>query len=1121
MSIVKYCVTHRRIVLSRGILFMGLLLVVPVSWSQINTGRIIGSIFDASGAAIPGVEVRATNEETGVVTTTQSVTAGDYLLNFLVPGKYRVEAEKEGFQKAVQLGVIVNAGGIARIDTHMVVGEIRQTVEVTINPIAVSTETSELSQTFSAKELDRLPNIDRNPLYQMNLMPGANNDRGSGNNGTNGGENGSAIGQTRMQLASLGGTQVNTNSVFIEGTYNREAQNAYIAVLPPMEAVQEIQVYTGKYNAEYGFSGSAVVNVVTRSGTNELHGAAFEFLRNHSTDARNFFDETKTPFRRNQFGGAIGGPIKKNKLFFFADYQGTYLRTSDAGITSAPTDRMYKGDFSELYDPSHPPDGAGNTWGQLYDPFTRKFDAQGKVIGATPFPGNIIPRDRWDAVSGKMNDDFVFGKANRPGIESNLYHTLRNAQTVHQADGRLDYNHSEKDRFFFRYSNLKATLDYLSSVNRFWQGGEADSDTLNQNMQLTYLRTFSPSKMNEFRVAYNRTNVTTSAKSMEKEWNNFYGMKNGNLGDPITQGIVEFTGLDPIHNIGDPDWVAFIIGNTISATENFTWVKRRHNMKFGTNINWLENTSADTIGGDSPRGTLGFDAAMTSYDGNAAPYAYPSFLLGTMVSSSRARFVNGWPYQTYWQNAWYAQDDFKVLPSLTLNLGLRYELITRPIERFNRQSNWDIRTNQLVVATKDNRSPALQLDKNDWGPRVGFAWTPDQGKTSLRGGYGISYWTAYQSGPLTILGLTYPNYAKDVFLAKNNLTPSLSLQRDGIPIAAAHYDPSGNLIIPDGALIRGVDYAWRNQRVDQTSLNLEREIRPGMIMDIGYLSVRGRYNNHKTNINLAPPGPANEDFNLRRPLHDKYPGLGDVPIQFSAMDSYYDALTARLTANISKYIFLNASYAHGRNFSPSQGNHDSSNIDPNNINQYYGPTPQDIPHIFNAQAVFELPVGRGQAVLANMNPVLDHILGGWQYSGLIHLRSGTRFGVTSPVSRLNNGQGNRPDRIKDGNLPSGERTLERWYDTTAFVNHLEAQTYGNAGSNPLFADGQAQLDSSFFKTFKITERQALQFRVDMFNTFNHPDFNPPRARVGSSSNGRVTSTSIDGRRMQFGLRYSF
>src|ERR1700730_15412229 len=1020
-----------------GLLFAIILLVCSaISSAQINTGKISGFVTDASGALVTNVPVTATNDATGVVTRTVTTDTGEYLLNFLVPGTYRVESEKSGFQKAVRSGVVVDAGGTNRVDFSLRVGDTGQTVEVQANTVNIATETSELSQNFSHQELDSLPNLDRNPLFQMNLMPGANNEAGSGNYGSNGGENGSAIGQSRPQLASIGGVDANANSIYIDGVPNREPQNAYISLTPGIEGVQEVQVYTGKYNAEFGFSGSAVVNVTTKSGSNELHGAAFEFLRNEATDSRNYFGSNapNTPFRRNQFGGAVGGPILKNKLFFFGDYQGTILKTSTTKFATAPTAKMLTGDFSELYVPGQV-DDARNTYGQIYDPNTRVFDASGNVVSATPFAGNIIPQTRWDAASKAMNAADIFGVANLPGISNNLRYLSNNNQTAHQADGRLDFDRTSNDRIFFRYSVLDATNAFTTNVNQFFQDANVNSQTFDQNMQVSDLRTLGLTKTNEVRLAFNRSNVRTGLASQSQNWNNSFGIPNGNLSnDAATQGLAEFN-MQGIPSIATPDRVGYIVSNTISVTDNFTWSKGNHLIKIGANINHVVDVSADTIGGDDPRGTLTFSEAMTSYEGigyngggnpaNALavqPIGYASFLLGTMTSSARAHFVGGAPYQSYWQSAWYAQDDFKVLPSLTLNIGLRYELISRPVERHNRESNWDTRTNQLVVATSGNRSPGLALDHNDWGPRVGFAWTPDRGKTSVRGGYGVSYWMAYWSGPLTILGLTYPNYAKEVLLTPNNLTPSLQLSQNGLPLANAQYDSSGKLVIPNGALIRGADYNWRNQRVDQATLNVEREIRPGMILDIGFVNVRGLNNNHSTNINQAPPTPPGTDYNTERPLFGRYPQLGDIPISQSIANSRYDALTARFTANIGKSMSVNASYAHGRNFS------NGYNLDQTNINQYSGPTPQDIAHIFNSQFTVELPFGRGRHYLGDANRFVDTLLGGWQFAGLLHIRSGARFDVTNngDSTSLNNGQVNRPDRIANGTLSNP--TVNAWFD---------------------------------------------------------------------------------------------
>ena len=1095
--------------------FLVFFLLPQLMLAQMNTGKISGTVSDSSGASVEEAQVRAIEDATGSVTEVRSAKDGTYLLNFLLPGTYRIEVIKQGFQQENTSGVIVNAGGNLRMDMPLRVGSTAEIVQVAADPIAVATETSELSQTFSFKQIDALPNIDRNPLYQLNLMPGANNDSGSGNYGSNGNENGSAVGQTRPQLASLGGVDANANSVYIEGVFNREPQNAYIGLTPPIEGIQEVQVYTGKYNAEFGFSGSAVVNVVTKAGTNQFHGALFEFLRNNATDAKNYFATATTPFQRNQFGGAVGGPVFKDKFFFFGDYQGTRFHTSTPEFTSAPTERMITGDFSELYDPTQPRDSAGNEYGQLYDPFTRTFDpTTGAVAGATPYAGNIIPVAEWDPASKNINDAKVFGVANLPGISNNLYYLGTVKQNVDQGDGRIDFTASERQRIFYRYSVLNSVTDNSSSINQFYQDGNADSVTRNQNMQLSDMFTFSPTRMNELRFGYSRSNVHTSNKSLNANWNNTFGIPNGNLGDAATQGLAEFPNFQGVHNVAQPDWVGYVISNTVSGVDNYTWMHGKHSIKLGLNLNHVQDVSADTIGGDDPRGSLTFDPAMTSYDGNNAPYSYPSFLLGTMTSTTRARFVKGAPFQSYWQNAWYVQDDYKVLPSLTLNLGLRYELITRPIERYNRESNWDQATESLVVATPGNRSPGLDLDKNAWGPRVGFAWSPDRGKTSLRGGYGVSNWMAYWTGPLTVLGLTYPNYAKASVLTPNNLTPTLLLSKDGIPVPTAVTDGAGNIVIPDNAVIRGVEAGWRAQSVDQKTLNVEREIRPGMILDIGYLGVRGRHNLHVQNINQAPPSTnPNNDFQTQRPLYNLYPGLGDLPISVSRADTFYNALTVRFAAKVGRDLDVNASYAHGRSFA------DGNNIDQNNIHQYQGPTAQDIAHIFNAETSYALPVGRGKMFLNHGNRLVDTLLGGWEYSALLHMRSGVRFDVSSGVSHLNNGQGNRPDRIGNGEL--SHPTIARWFDTAAFIDHQAEGTYGNAGVFPLHGDDQIQLDSSLAKTFHLFERANLEFRADAFNTFNHPDFGTPDATVGDGGEGQVTSTSVDNRRMQLSLRLTF
>ena len=356
----------------------------------------------------------------------------------------------------------------------------------------------------------------------------------------------------------------------------------------------------------------------------------------------------------------------------------------------------------------------------------------------------------------------------------------------------------------------------------------------------------------------------------------------------------------------------------------------------------------------------------------------------------------------------------------------------------------------IVRRSGNDRDPSLNLDKGDVGPRLGLAWSPDKEKTSVRAGFGISYWQAYWSGPLTILGLTYPNYAKQQFLTPNNLTPSLLLSRDGIPLATAVYDSNGNLEIPANAVIRGTNANWQSQQVAQTTVNLQREIAKNMLVDIGYLGVRGLHNNHGTNINEAPPQLPGVDYNLARPLANEYPQLGDLQVQFSNAASWYDALTARFVGRFGKGFTLSASYAHGRSF--QNGN----NIDPTNLYQYYGPTTQDIAHLFSAQLTYELPVGKGRQFLPNANKIVDAVVGGWDYSAFITIRSGLRFDVTSTVSLLNNGQANRANRTCSGTISNPN--VNQWFNTSCFTDDLVPDTYGNAGINPLYTDGLQQVD---------------------------------------------------------------
>lgn len=1107
------------------------LLVCPCALrAQMNSGTIAGFVSDPSGASIPEAAIVATDVATHTATRAVTLPDGNYLLNYLVPGTYEIQISKSGFITSVETNVEVTAGHTVRLDFKLTVGQVQQSVQVQANAVAVDTENSEEKYTFGSTTLEALPNIDRNPLFQLNLMPGASNGPSTGNFGTNGGEDGSAVGLTNPQLAAFGGMDANANTIYIEGIPAREPQNGYIGLVPPEDDVEELDVYTGKFDAEYGFSASGVINVVTKSGTNKFHGDAFEYLENDKLNAIPFFATSATPFKRNQFGGSVGGPIMKDKLFFFANFQRTPDLQANPVIASAPDALMYGGNFSELYDPSQGTDAAGNTYGQLYNPYTRVFDAQGNQVSVQPFSGNIIPPSLWDPVAKNMAAAQVFGLANRPGIANNFYYLNDIRQYSNQGDGRVDYSVSDTTKMFFRYSALGASLTNPPTVNPFIENS-ANSNTYNQNMGFTLSHSFSTSQMNEIRLGYNRTNVNTSNNTLGKPYNDLFGIPNGNPAGAGTEtGLAEFVGVGPYSTLSQPDWIAFIVSNTLSLSDSFTWVKGKHTLKFGAMINHVEDTSADTIGGDDPRGGFYFSPSTTSYNGSAADFAFPAFLLGTPVESARTQFDYGFPYQTYWEEGYYAQDDIHVTRSFSLNLGLRWEYWTLPVERFNRQSNWNTQTNVLAVASGSDRSPGVNPDHGDIEPRIGFAWSPDHGKTSIRGGWGISYWQNYwgfspngvdnggggAQSLLTVLGATYPYYVRQEFLTPNSLTPSLTITGNGLPAALAEKNGQGAFVIPPGQFIRGVAHNWKNQKVSQYSLDIQRQLTSKLMVDLGYIGVYGGNNPVTININQAPPSTINGiNYNINRPLYSEYPNLFDIPISESISSSSYNALTATVRGSVGKNLLVFGTFAYSRTFS------NGFNINPLAINQYYGPTQADIPIIFNAQIEYQLPFGHGQTHFSNAGPLLNGVIGGWGTSAFLSFHGGPPFTVNSPTSLLNNGQSNRPDIVGGCNPNLSNRTLTEWFNTSCFANDLVPGTYGSEGTNVVRADGLQQVNFSIFKNFSFAERLNLQFRADFQNLFNHPNYGLPDLTVGDPAMGSVTSASVNARIIQLGLKLSF
>ncbi|MGA8100963.1 MAG: hypothetical protein WB869_02340, partial [Candidatus Acidiferrales bacterium] len=437
--------------------------------------------------------------------------------------------------------------------------------------------------------------------------------------------------------------------------------------------------------------------------------------------------------------------------------------------------------------------------------------------------------------------------------------------------------------------------------------------------------------------------------------------------------------------------------------------------------------------------------------------------------------------------------------------------------------------NVLQVASGSDRSPAVNPDSTDVEPRIGFAWSPD-GKTSIRGGWGISYWQNYwgfspngvnnggggAQSLLTVLGATYPYYVRQEFLTPNSLTPTLTITANGLPTALAETNGQGGFLIPPGQFVWGVAHNWKNQTVQQYSLDFQRQLTSKLVVGVGYLGVYGGNDPVTININQAPPSPINGiNYNLNRPLYSEYPNLFDIPISESIGSSSYNALTATARGTVAKNLVVFAAFAYSRTFS------NGFNTNPLAISQYYGPTQADIPLIFSAQLEYQLPFGKGQSHFSDAGRALDAVIGGWGASAFITIHDGPPFTVLSPVSLLNNGQANRPNVVSGCNPNISNRSLGEWFNTACFVNDLIPGTYGNEGTNVVRADGLQQVNLSLFKNFNFAERLKLQFRADFQNLFNHPNYGLPDLTVGDPAMGAVTSATVNARIIQLGAKLSF
>ena len=1111
-----------------------LLPAAPYAAAQSTTADILGSVTDVSGAAIPNAQVTLTNLDTKVTQTTQTTGAGDYTFTQLGPGNYSVQVVENGFKTFAVPSIALAAGDRAREDAKLEIGSQAQTVQVTSQTPALQTDTSALSSTITEQAVQDLPLNGRNYINLAQITPGAN--EGPGNGLTSG-----ARPDDRRQTSqvSINGQSEIINDELIDGLDNNERIIGTIGVRPSIEAIREINVESNSYTAEVGRTAGGVINIITKSGSNAFHGSAYEFFGNDIFDATPFqfgAHNPKPKLRQNQFGGSIGGPIVKDKVFFFGDYEG--LRQVIGGNPNksfVPTqdnyNTLHSGNMAAItaLADGGPIDPVGLDYALLYP----APNAPG-VTGANGVP-----------ISG--------GFVSSPAI-------TRRSDT---ADGRVDWQIDQKDLIFGRYTYNRVPSNFpgylpitnVAGVNVAPGGaifnffGAAKDDA--QNAQINYVRTISPSLLLQLGFGYTRINNQSFPLNYGTAVNTAFGQPGINL-DTTTSGLSP-TSINGYADLGDGAFIPIEdIDNTFQEQGALTINRGAHSIKIGAALIRRQATNLQNNYGN---GNYGFNQINGDQTGLA------SLLQGTFNNVQRSTSLIP-PHYRVWEPSVYVQDDWHAASNLTLNLGIRYDVFTPFSEVKNALANFDPGTASIVVAGQNgvNSHAGLKTTYTNVAPRIGFALTAAPGFV-VRGGFGISYFPSNYTSNSSLKAQPFVsdyncNNGACLVNPATGVAPTRFAQGLPVPVPQSATNPSGS--ISDV-----VDPNFRTSYIEQFNLTLEKAF-SGNVVQVTYVGALGRHLAQISNDRNAPPLVSNTTlnalahqngtstsaaFNTLRPFYKALPNVTSIGQYTSGGASAYNALQVSFTRRTSAGLTIGANYTLAHNLDNILGFS-------NEVNDGYGAIPSQLSTIEYGNsdldlrnrgvvtANYELPFGKN---LTGISALLGK---GWQANTLLVWQTGLPFtvresqGVSSTTNASTTG---RPNQLRKGTVSNPN--ISRFFDPTAFAPQLSG-TLGTEARNPLYGPHFRHVDFSVFKTFPVYRESVIEFRAEAFNIINTTNFANPNDTfqvspvqvqnpydpgnpkdlvnsdtytVGSNNVGQITSTSANyqPRQFQFALKYQF
>jgi outer membrane receptor protein involved in Fe transport len=1092
-------------------------LLCPFSFSQGTDASLTGIVTDPSHAAIANATVTVRNKSTNLTQTATTDTSGNYSFLTLPIGTYAVTVEQTGFDTA-SLDLVLETAQKARQDFELRVGQSQQTVTVESTTLGLSKEDASLGGVINNNIINDTPLFLRTWDDLLRLIPGVQANRYT--------EQGGATSSGRTGSFNVHGIHSLQNDFILDGidnnTFSENVQELSTqASRPSVDTIQEFKVVTNPYSAEYGRSPGAAVVVSTRGGTNQFHGVVYEYFRNKVFDANDFFSNgqgaAKPKNNQNQFGGNLGAPIIHDKLFGFFNYEGTRIRRGIPRLSTVPLANERVGDFSAAAAAAN----GISPYPTLYDPTT-----------GLPFANNQIPADRIDPFATKIMD--LFPLPNRSGATNNFFRTGLLTDDADSYNGRIDWVATPSDSVFARYTYTNRTR----FIPGFY-GGIADGTSTSawgrqilksQTAVIGWTHVFGPGLVNEFRLGFLRD--YSFAEQDPFGQNQVDEFVPGVPQNPAVAGGISQITIKNITFIGSPDFLP-----KQQVPQQFQWVDTlsktigRHSLQFGVDLRApMRNIYQDEPG---TRGSLTFDKIFTCQrdalthqcTGNTGS-SYGDFLLGNVQASqlTNVHFVD----QRLWMLSGFVQDDWKVNPKLTLNLGLRYDFATPALEGNNEMANFDPSANGgaggLVSASDGSlRDRALvQINKNNFAPRVGVSYAINP-KTVVRGGYGIYYILFERFGSEDQLALNAPFLINNVQSVSSSANAPLFFLQDGFP--ANSLDPNQPNLL-SRVRVRAVDPATPSPYVQQWSLGVQHELPWGFVGNVDYVGTKSTHLNVLSDLNqpeLTNGQPIPVDPVTLKQVKP-FPNFGYIEYQGANGFGVYHGVETGLERRFSKGFAIHAAYTFSRSIdnTPQELENNSGAAQKGfDYASWKSVSDFDTPHRFVASYSYDLPFGKGRAML--QSGILSYIIGSFRTSGVYTYASGRPFTVSSGTGSVIDANGAatampflaRPEHVF-GNVNG-------WFDTSAYRIQKAAnlEYYGDLGRNTLRGPSTNVFDFALLKDFPIQERTNLQFRWEVFNLFNHALFGQPASNLSSGSVGKISSLAGDPRLMQFALRLSF